>query len=284
MLKLIKLRQERAFNTDIEAIVNVLKVVASSEFYHLQKVRKNLDEFGDYLKGFFEMVDITGVRHQFLEKPSLTGAVILITSDAGFLGKLNVTIVDTAMEQCINHDKLIIVGEQGARYVKDTGKDFIGFPGISDKVEYEEVERLVDFVIKGFLGKQLGRTIIVYPHFVSFAVWDVRIYQLLPCRFLFSAGVPDAEWEKEVIIEPSINKIIEYSVKIWMNYILYGIFWESKLAEWSTRVMHLEESSHKIKKMTKKLRLQYFRLLHEISDKNIREILGSQLAEKRISY
>ncbi|MEA3560871.1 MAG: hypothetical protein U9R31_03775, partial [Candidatus Omnitrophota bacterium] len=88
--------------------------------------------------------------------------------------------------------------------------------------------------------------------------------------------------EERIAIEPALDKVIEYLVTVWMNYILYGIFWESKLSEWSARVMHLEGSSSEIERLDKKLRFRYFQLLHEISDKNIREIFSSRLVMGRV--
>jgi len=289
MFKLTKLRKERDFNKEIGGIVNVLKGVASSEFYRLQKARKRLDEFGDYLREFLQMANIAGVRHPFLETSALAQAVLLITSDTGFLGKLNISVVNSALEQCSGRDELIVVGRQGARYIEEAGRNFTAFAGIGDEVNYKEAKDLADFIIKGFSGRKFGKVAVVYPHFLSFAVWDVRVYQLLPCRFLFreeskvseSQSVRESEREERVIVEPSINKLIEYLVKVWITYMLYGIFWESKLSEWSARVMHLEGSSFKIKQTDKKLHFQYFRLLHEISDKNIREIFASRLAVQR---
>jgi len=286
------------FNKEIGGIVNVLKGVASSEFYRLQKARKSLDEFGEYLKNLIQMVDITGLHHPFIETSQLPKAVLLITSDTGFLGKLNISIVNSALEQYSGDEKLIIVGKQGARLMEETGpvgKGFSGkdsssskdsllsnvtlLPGISDEVNYEEAEKLGDLIVKSFLDKKIGTMTIISPHFVSFAVWEVQVYQLLPCRFLFpetSRRAGDSEREERAIVEPSLASITEYLVGVWIKHMLYGIFWESKLSEWAARVMHLEGSSSEIKEMSKKLRLKYFHAVHEISDKNIREIFSSR--------
>lgn len=278
---------------EMGGIINVLQGVASSEFYRLQKARKQLDEFGNYLKAFFGMVNISGFRHPFLEASSLPPAVLSITSDAGFLGKLNISVVNTSLEQCAEKGKMVIVGRQGVRLTEETGvKSLRSFPGISDEVNYEEVEELGNFIVDSFLGKEIGNATVVYPHFVSFGIQDVRVYQMLPCRFLFREETQAAEgteesrvrrgsdWDDGTIIEPSLSKVVEYLVRMWVNYILYGIFWESKLSEWAARVVHLEGSSFEIKRISKRLRFQYFRLLHEISDKNIREIFSARLAMK----
>ena len=154
MFKLTKLRKERDFNKEIGGIVNVLKGVASSEFYRLQKARKGLDEFGDHLRDFLQMANIAGVRHPFLETSPLPQAVLLITSDTGFLGKLNISVVNSALEQCSGQDELIVVGRQGARYIEKTGRSFTAFAGISDEVNYKEAKDLADFIIKGFSSRK----------------------------------------------------------------------------------------------------------------------------------
>ncbi len=290
MFKLTKLRKEMQLTKEMGGIINVLEGVASSEFYRLQKARKQLDEFGNYLKAFFGMVNISGFRHPFLERSSLPPAVLLITSDTGFLGKLNISVVNTSLEQYAEKGKMIIVGKQGVRLAEEAGaKSIRSFPGISDEVNYKEVEELGNFIVDSFLGKKIGNTTIVYPHFVSFGIQDVRVYQMFPCRFLFREEVrpsepqglrPLEEEAEGAIVEPSLSKIVEYLVRIWANYILYGVFWESKLSEWAARVIHLEGSSFEIEQISKRLRFQYFRLLHEISDKNIREIFSARLAMK----
>ncbi|MDP8297102.1 MAG: FoF1 ATP synthase subunit gamma [Candidatus Orphnella occulta] len=285
MFKLNQLRKELVFNKDIGDIINVLKGVASSEFYRLQKEKKSFDEFLKYMQGFFRMVDAAGTQHLLLDESSLPQAILLITSDIGFLGKLNISIVNAALEQSSKDDELIVVGKQGTRYIEETGRKFTSFDGVTDEVEYKEADNLADFILKGILGKKFCRTTIVYPHFISFAVWKVQTYQLFPCRFLFKTASKDAQKGEEdsIVIEPSVTKTVERLIRVWVNYIIYGIFWESKLSEWATRVMHLEGSSHEIKQMNKKIRSKYFRLIHEISDKNIREIFAARLAMEQAS-
>ncbi|MBN3038722.1 MAG: F0F1 ATP synthase subunit gamma [Candidatus Omnitrophica bacterium] len=281
MFKLTRLRKELDFNREIGGIVNVLSGVASSEFYRLNKARKNLDELGDYLRDFFQIVDVGGFYHPLLEESNLPQALVLITSDLGFLGKLNISIVNAALDKYSGNERLIVVGKQGVRYIEETDMLYTAFPGISDAVQYQEVDKLAEHIIKSFLAEKFGRTSIIYPHFVSFAVWEVTSFQILPCKFLFpkiTIGQSKEEEEDKVILEPGLREIVESLVGLWLKYVLYGIYWESKLAEWAARVMHLEGSLYEIKRLDKKYRFEYFRLLHEISDKNIREILASRLA------
>lgn len=103
--------------------------------------------------------------------------------------------------------------------------------------------------------------------------------QLLP----YTSGIPEeAEAQKlthEILIEPSENSVIDYLIRAWMEQEIYNILWESKLSELASRVIHLEGSSQVISELNKKLQFSYFRTLHRISDKNIREIAASRLIQ-----
>lgn len=291
MLQMARLRKELQFNKLMGTIIEVLKGVAATEFFHLQSRRKSFDEFEGYLKDFFQIVNIGDFQHPFLGTLSSPNNIVMITTDTGFLGKLNILVVNSALNQYKSGDSLTVVGGQGARYIKEQGIEFSSFAGIDDNISYSEVIKLRDHIISKFLDKKLGETVIIYPHFVSFAVQKIQQFQLLPCKFLFpeeseraaqtdvaGTGLSSLLGEKEVIIEPSLKRIVEYLIEIWIGQLLYLIFWESKLSEWAARVMHLEQSSTEIKNQNRKLRFQYFRFLHEASDKNIREIFASRLS------
>ncbi|MBN2190061.1 MAG: F0F1 ATP synthase subunit gamma [Candidatus Aureabacteria bacterium] len=280
MLDLTKLRQELQFNKEIGGIINVLRGVASSEFYRLQRERKRLTEFEECLNGMFSVISSIEEESIFVKESPLPETVIMITSDLGFLGKLNVAIVNAVMEKYSGGIRLVIVGRQGLRYLEAGEEDIVSFPGISDEVSHREADSVGNYVFERFFKGETGRVKVVFPHFISFGVWEVEEKELLPCRRIFEPFKGKGKIEY-LIVEPSYKRALEYLVRVWVNHILYGILWESKLSEWSARVMHLERSSNEIKEMDKKLKFRYFRLLHENSDKNIREIFSSRLAVSR---
>jgi len=281
MYKKTKLRNDLEFNKLMGNIIEVLRGVAVAQYFNLQSKVKSFDEYKMYMDNLFQMVNVDRFHHPFLETPASPNNFILITSDTGFLGKLNVSVVKTALGQCGSNDQFTILGKQGARYVGEHGLGHSFFPGIDDNISYSEVVKLRDHIIKEFLEKKLGGTVIIYPHFISFAVQKVQTFQVLPCRFLFPEAAkikPSLSEDPRVLIEPSIKKVVHYLVKAWIGQLLYLVFWESKLSELAARVRHLEKSTTEIRDESRKMKSKYFRLLRQISDKNIREIFASRLA------
>jgi len=280
MAKLTSLREELQFNKEIAGIINVLKGVAASEFGHLQRERKKFGKFDEYIKKLFQVVRLNGFSHAFIDKSKLPSNIVLITSDSGLLGKMNVEVIVTTFEEYKEGDFLTVVGRQGVRYVEEKTSGYQSFPGISDYISVKEVENLKNYIIKQVREKKAGRTIIIYPHFVSFAVQEIQTLQIFPCNLFSEKGETidsKEEEEEKFIVEPSFERVIENLVEIWITYIIHSIFWESKLSEWAARVLHLEGSSDEVKSQARSARLSYFRAVHEESDKNIREIFSSSM-------
>ncbi|MDD5505338.1 MAG: F0F1 ATP synthase subunit gamma [Candidatus Omnitrophica bacterium] len=289
MIPLAILRKDLAFNKVMESIIEVLKGVAATEYFHLQSKRKSFDEFEGYLRDLFERVDISNFQHPFLGGPATSNNIIMITSDSGFLGELNMSVVNYGLAQYRSGDLLTVVGKEGVRYIgEQEGASYTSFSGIDDDISYSLVVKLRDHIVRQFFDKKLSSTVIVYPHFISFAVQKIEQFQLFPCRFLFpqepgsgksgQSGFLKIDPSEKTILDSSLKSIVEYMVKVWVGQLIHLIFWESKLSEWAARVMHLERSSNEIRDQQKKMRLQYFRTMHERSDKSTREIFVSRMA------
>jgi len=62
-----------------------------------------------------------------------------------------------------------------------------------------------------------------------------------------------------------------------MKTLLLATHNKAKLAELAARFMHLEESSHRLEEVDKKLKLKYFRTRHELTDMSMREIFSARM-------
>ena len=136
--------------------------------------------------------------------------------------------------------------------------------------------------LREVLEKRMGRLIVVYPRPVSFTSQRVETINLLPCGELF-----DSEAQSEVarrtgaarfiadatrvIVESSLNDMLEYLSSVWVTSKLFEVFEDSKLAEFSARAMHLEGSQQKVEKEYKRTKHLAAKAAHELIDKGMRE-------------
>ena len=84
-----------------------------------------------------------------------------------------------------------------------------------------------------------------------------------------------------MIVESSFSDMVEYLAGVWVTSKLYEVFEDSKLAEFSARAMHLEDSVQKLEKEEKDLRHKCFKAAHEKIDKGMRESFAAGKKQRR---
>ncbi|MFH1996080.1 MAG: F0F1 ATP synthase subunit gamma [Candidatus Omnitrophota bacterium] len=279
MATISEVKKDIEFYRDFASLIEVLKAIASFQFHALEK---RIWTFGDCLKAlesFFDFVDVRKVRHPFVNIGGRPQLVIAVTSDSGLLGGLNRKVIAGALGQFnSSKDRLVVVGSQGQGFVKGLDLRVTPFDTVDDDNRHVRAMELRNLVLNESLKGACGPVKIVYPYAVSLTVQRVVELPLLPCtRWAGDYITENASiYHSDVIVEGSIGDIVEYLSYLWIGYKLYEILQFARLAEHAARVIHLEESSYKIKDINKKLHLRYARVRHEIIDQQMRELFAAR--------
>jgi ATP synthase F1 gamma subunit len=316
----MRLKKELRTTTDLMEFVDVLKRVAASQFHSLSEKRQSsgwtktdMPSKGEnstneqapqeserataiahseaqgpplslrvVLEDFFRLIPPQECRHPFLERPSPPLGIVIVTSDEGFLGGLNAAVIQKALSARGGQQaELMVLGERGRIYLKDLNEPFTYFPGVGEHITSQKVERLRDTIVEQYLHGKFASVLVFYPQCFSFTHQEVDSFQLLPYeRLPKSPGVASSE-PTETILEPSAYSIIEYLIKLWLSRKIHEVFWQSRLSELAGRAMHIEASLQGLGEQKKKLTLQYFRSLHEVTDTSIRESYAGVVSRKK---
>lgn len=283
MIPAAKLKAQLEFNNDLGSIIDVLKVAASMQLRQLQMQRPINEDFLAELKESTSLIDVSRLKHPLLTlKEDLPRCVVAITSDEGFLGELNTLVINSALDRRKNSQKdmVVVIGERGAGYLRDLDVEHKAFAGIPDRLKQEQVEEIKNYLVDLFAKGDIGEVVVVYPKFVSITTHRLEASRLLP--FSFEAGTQAEKTEsiEELLVEPSASYIVGGLAKLWLSSVMANIFFSSKLSEFSARLMHLDKSEQELKQINRKLRLEYFRYMHVISDRTIREVSASRFISK----
>lgn len=279
------MRSTAELKTDFEVtrslgdIIDVLKTAAMIQFRSFQLKEKPNEDLSMQANGCFELLLEKNIKHPcFFDRKSLPSAIVVVTSDEGFLGELNTLLVNASLDQRRSpNDELVILGERGARYLEDMKLPFTFFPGISDECSYKEAKNLSAFIIDGY-KKKYGRIIVIYPKFISLTTQRVTVEEMLPYKCEEGAKGRHSKWLlEELSIEPTVNCVINTLIEVWMSFVFLYIFWLSKQSEFGARIMHLEGSTQELSHLNQKLSFEYFRQVHTLRDKTIREISAAKI-------
>lgn len=277
MQTLSNIKKDIEFNRGLSSLIEVLKNIAVSQFRTLEKKLKTYERFNLVINDFFGAINLQNIDHPFLQPKHKKQIIVAVTSDGGFLGGLNRQVVLNAVAELERvPGKLIIVGERGKIYAREAGIPFTAFSGINDEERYLQAAQLRDYIMARIAEDPIGYLTVIYPRPISFTVQRVEKASFLP--YVPVAGKEAAKPGRtgDMIIESSPENILTYLLYLLIGHRLYEIFGLSRLAEFAARFVHLEESSQRLKEMDGKLRLQYFRVRHELIDRNMRELFSAR--------
>jgi ATP synthase F1 gamma subunit len=281
MRPLSELKQDFEVSRGLRDIIDVLKTAAMIQFRSFQLREKLNEDFIKELESCFGILAAKNINHPYLfDRKSLPSIIVVLTSDEGFLGELNTLLVNMSVDKRTSkNDEMVIFGERGARYLEDMNVGFVFFPGITDEVKYDEAEKIRDYLL-GEYKKRFGRIIIVYPRFVSLTLQRITVWQILPFNEPMDAqnqNLLSQLLTKEMLIEPSQDRVVEVIVELWAGFKIMDILCSAKMSEFAARIMHLEGSTQELNALKQKLSFEYFRQVHNLRDKVIREISASKI-------
>lgn len=279
---LSKLKGEMVFNQDLTRLVDVMKGIAAAQYHIMEHKKTKLEKYSNALEELFQTYDFRRSRHPFIRMNHPRRLICLVTTDSGFLGGLNMKIVQAGLRQEQEGAHYAVMGERGANYLREFSRPFNAFPGINaDETRYALVEKLIGFIFSAVLKSRFGSVILVYPRAISFTSQRVEVLNLIPCPIFFknkSERVPtDQEQAKGIILESKPARVIEWLTMLWLRKRLIEVFEDSKLSEYGARTMHLEDSYQTLKKLDKQLKLQFFKARREKIDQSLRESFTAQL-------
>jgi len=277
MLSLIGLKKDREAMKSLHDIVDVLKGVSSAQLHLYQAQEKDLN-FHKYMEDFFRILNLQYIVHPFLKelaKPPT--AVVMVTSDESFTAGINSVVIGDALARYEEGDELIALGTRAIGVLETRNVKFTSFSEKVDEDDYFPISKsLVDYLAGKYVKGQLGRVDFVYPRFISLSKQTVVRFNMLP--FHPAKVIKGTEnLPRGAIIEPSLYQVADILVRMWMLGRIQDIFWDAKVAYTAGRILRLEGSSQELTRVEGSLRFKYFKLVHAINDKRIREIFSSRL-------
>lgn len=286
MRPLAELQKDFEVAGSLGDIIDVFKMAAVIEFrYFATRTKPPQDlprEVAQCLADVREELELRRVASGvFSPDPALPAVIVLVTPDEGFTGELTPSLVNAALEKkSRQEDEILVLGERGARYFQDQRKNFVAFPGLKDNMDGSEAFRVRDHFFKD-IGTRFGSVWVVYPHFVSLSVQKLTVASLYPVP---SAALPPPRvrgFAGQLLVEPDIGQAASALARLWIGSRLLECFWSAKLGEYAARIMNLESSAQELADLKKKFSLEYFKQVHAIRDKSIREITSSKIVGNR---
>jgi len=280
MIPVAQLKKDLQASLDLADIIDVLKMIASSEFRNVSTRVEQEDSLMAQLNSCFDLLAFAPEKNIFLtEREDLPKAYIMICTDEGFVGEINTVVVEEALRDAKGGgNKFIVIGERGERLLNDSGVQPVAFLSPGNDIKMQDTKAITDYIMELYTNREIGSVYAIYMKFFTFTKHNLEIQRLLPCSEALEERSTTKTRDLDVLIIPNAYSVTEYLAKMWLGNNIYNILWSSKLSEWSIRVMQLEHSADELKDINKDLKFKYFKSVHSLNDKVIREIFAARAA------
>jgi F-type H+-transporting ATPase subunit gamma len=276
--KFIYFKKQISGISDIRETVKALEKIAAANVHNLKTTSQRMIDYESGLKKIFCDMPEKDTDHPLFRKHEKSkGLKILLSTETGLCGGLLNRLLDFFRPGLKGNEEVLVLGKRGKKLCQQQKiKINYFFPAPEDIPQEEEIRKIKDFVIAGFVRGEYDQVLIFYPKFESLAVQRPSLFDFLPFdeeKFRQDIGRGAT---KEVmgypLYEPSSQQILDYLIKEYLGLVFYQKVLETKLSELSARTVAMEEAAGKAQKLINLLSHQYFRIRRETITRNISDL------------
>src|SRR4030042_2355287 len=270
----------------IRSIDNTKKVTHAMELVAAAKMRKSQESalsarpYSTSLHHIlYQIQNQSDVKHALLKtNKAMEGFIILISSDRGLAGGLNINLFKEILKIELKNTLFITVGKKAFQFAAKTGKGIFASFGSEEVPIIELARRLSKIAIDNFRAKKVSKVTIFYPHFESTMKQVPKWIQLLPIKPVPEEEVTPQNQTGEILFEPSIPKVVDVILPHHVLTEIYQILLEAKASEHSARMVAMKNATDAAGDLIDDLTLTYNQARQETITKELLDITTAQRA------
>jgi F-type H+-transporting ATPase subunit gamma len=280
--------QIRDIKKRIKSVTNTQKVTHAMELVSAAKMRRSQQTAlsgRPYTQTLHEILaniqTQTALTHPLL-KPNDKNSemVIIISSDRGLAGGLNLNVFREILRSEIKNVKYVTIGKKARDFAAKTNSDLIASYGSEELLAIELARLLKKMAQNAFLNKEVSKVSIIYPHFESTIKQNPKWIQLLPIPSLEEI-LKEIIIKEEFLFEPEPKEILDVILKHHLLTEIYQALVEAKAAEHSARMVAMKNASDAAEDLVSDLTLTYNQARQEAITKELLDIITAQKAVGR---
>lgn len=280
-IRLIKNRIRSA--KSIAQITKAMELVSASKMRKAQQQaiagKLYAQKIRDMVHALASRTDIS--NHPLLRAPlseTKKRLVILISTNKGLCGGLNITLFRAMMKEYQSLDTLefVTLGKKGMNFV--TQMHSMLKADFSDKVPFvDSVPAINQMLTEAFLSGAVAGVDIVYNEFISALKQIPRKKILLP---LTLSGLPAQEAGPEFLIEPGVTEVFEALLPHYLENQVRDAVLQADASEHSARMVAMRSATDNALSFMEELTLVYNKARQEKITYEISDIVTARLASE----
>jgi F-type H+-transporting ATPase subunit gamma len=245
---------------------------------YFDRIRKTMH---DILRHGEDAFEVCFAPHELLgEQPKR--AILVITSDKGFAGGFNHSIIKLAEETFAPGDSnfLMLLGNIGARYFGRTSVPILETYRYSKGVPtVYEAKDIGDYVVSQYEEGKIDEFYIVYTRMYSSVKLVPEVIRVLPLdREAIGTVEEPLQTNSTLNYSPSPEAVLNTLIPKYITGVIYGAMVENFASEHSARMAAMDNATKNAQEMLDHLRLTYNRLRQSAITQEVTEIVAGAAA------
>ena len=282
----------KEIRTKIRSIQNTQKITSAMEMVAASKMRRAQERMRaarPYAESIRQVV--AHVRHARLEYKHVysverdVSAVgyIIISSDRGLCGGLNINLFRTVLESLTEWGdqgvpiKFGVFGNKALGFFRRFGADILcQATHLGDAPQIVELIGSIKVMLDAYENEQIDRLYLVHNHFVNTMTQSPAIEQILPIQH----RAPDVDMTHywDYIYEPESHSIVDALMRRYIESVVYQGVVENIACEQSARMVAMKAATDNAGNLIDELQLIYNKARQAAITQEISEIVGGAAA------
>jgi F-type H+-transporting ATPase subunit gamma len=272
-------------------ITKAMELVAASKMKKAQQAalagRPYAELMADMLASLADRVEEG--QHPFLVRREVrTRGIILVTSDKGLCGPLNANLFKLVTD-IKTPAKFAAIGRKGAQFLVRTKRDLLADFQVHDRVPFNEVRLVAEFMTKQYLEGVVDTVEIIWPRFKNTLIQVPTLMPLLPLASVQAAitelraasGRPPVvvrAVDSVMLFEPDAATVLGDLLPRYVNREVYQQVLDAKASEHSARMVAMKTAKDNATKLLGDLTLEYNKARQAAITQEILEISAAAFA------
>ena len=253
----------------INRLKDITQAFQQDAAHYLRERREKIIKSRSYFREAWRIYGILRRLVKYTPEVINKKIVILITPNHGIYGRLLNKAIAKAKELYFQQKAdILITGRKGRSSFANLQERTSYFFELGADAGYEDI-----LPIKKIIARY-SQIIIVYASYISTGKQKVAVATFKP------EGTEGHKKEevppKNYIIEPDVQKVMDYFNEVLVGVTFYSYFAESMLAFKAAEMVLMENGYNNAEDLEKKMRLKLFRVQREIKDSKLRDLFSGR--------
>ncbi|MDP9142519.1 MAG: F0F1 ATP synthase subunit gamma [Pseudomonadota bacterium] len=281
----------KEIRSKIKSVKNTQKITRAMEKVAMSKMRKAQDRMAA-ARPYAEKIRRTlghlaqanlEYKHPFtVERPVKRVAYLIVSSDRGLCGGLNMNVFRTAVREVremrakgVEVD-FVLVGNKAVSFFKRMGgKVLATATHLGDKPTLEQLLGVIKVVTDAYRDGSVDRVVLISNVFVNTMTQKPTALQLLPIEPVSTDGLLD-HWD--YLYEPASTELLDLVLMRYVESQVYQAINENVASEQSARMVAMKSATDNAGKIISQLQLVYNKARQASITKELAEIVGGAAA------